>query len=353
MKKRYWSLCVAAIMGCVQACAWGTSSPTIHERMSSIYSRPASNTTFIAALREIEQLTGVTVSVDWQWATSAGVGKDRHLSLEAVEARGDQLLDQVLARVSTIKTPLTWRIREHDIEITTLAQARQFKTDANTNPKHRPTEPRPRVHDRVSFQATPLHDVLSYLNSIAKVDIVTNWRALEASGVYPDTRITLEASNVSPAKILDLITEQLSTGKNKFDSVYWMVDEGMVLFTTGQVLNDRTTTRVYDISDLLVSTPDYRGPRIDASVQAENSSGSNGSSRQSGLFASDRDDEDESDGICLNKQEIGENLIDIVKLSIGEDMWHPQGKGAIRIFKNQLVISQTRLGFLLLQRSSR
>jgi hypothetical protein len=33
-------------------------------------------------------------------------------------------------------------------------------------------------------------------------------------------------------------------------------------------------------------------------------------------------------------------------------MWQPQGKGAISFLRNTMVITQTRLGFLLLQKSA-
>ena len=51
--------------------------------------------------------------------------------------------------------------------------------------------------------------------------------------------------------------------------------------------------------------------------------------------------------------EVKEGLIAIIKASIGEDMWQDQGKGSIRIFGNRLIISQTTLGFKLLDKSLR
>ena len=53
-----------------------------------------------------------------------------------------------------------------------------------------------------------------------------------------------------------------------------------------------------------------------------------------------------------SEAQLEENLINIVKSSIGEDMWQPQGKGAVKIMRNMMIISQTRLGFLMLKKSA-
>jgi hypothetical protein len=42
-----------------------------------------------------------------------------------------------------------------------------------------------------------------------------------------------------------------------------------------------------------------------------------------------------------------------LKDSIGEDMWKPDGKGSISILNGKLVISQTLLGFKLMETAGR
>ena len=47
-----------------------------------------------------------------------------------------------------------------------------------------------------------------------------------------------------------------------------------------------------------------------------------------------------------------DNLLGIIKDSIGADMWAPDGKGSVQFLGTKLVISQTMLGFKLLERHS-
>ena len=43
----------------------------------------------------------------------------------------------------------------------------------------------------------------------------------------------------------------------------------------------------------------------------------------------------------------------MIQNAIGEEFWQPMGKGTIQIIRGQMVISQSRLGFMLLGRAMR
>ena len=44
-----------------------------------------------------------------------------------------------------------------------------------------------------------------------------------------------------------------------------------------------------------------------------------------------------------------ETLITTIKESIGEEMWQPEGKGSIKLLRNNLIITQSLLGFKLMR----
>jgi hypothetical protein len=53
------------------------------------------------------------------------------------------------------------------------------------------------------------------------------------------------------------------------------------------------------------------------------------------------------------RQQVNDALIAVIKQSIGEDMWQPTGKGDVKLLGTRLVITQTPLGFRLLEQAFR
>ena len=46
-------------------------------------------------------------------------------------------------------------------------------------------------------------------------------------------------------------------------------------------------------------------------------------------------------------------ILHIIKNTIGEEMWRPQGKGSIRYFGKNLVVTQSLLGFKLMEKATK
>jgi len=171
--------------------------------------------------------------------------------------------------------------------------------------------------------------------------------------VNKDTPVTLEVSDITIMKALDLITESLSGGKGKMDSVYWIMDDGVVKITTGTALDAAVQTRVYDVGDLLMGVPNFEGPRLNLNIQTGNTGNS---ATNNGMYNTTNNTGAGGQGGSLTpavaKEEMQNKLAAIIQKSIGDDMWQPQGKGSISFLRNMMVVSQTRLGFLLLQKGA-
>ena len=198
-----------------------------------------------------------------------------------------------------------------------------------------------------NFENVDLGDVVAALRKATPMNFYVNWRALEAAGVAKNTPITLKATNVSLARVLDMVVDQLSTDKQKVDSVYWLVDDGILTITTGQSLNRHTLTRTYYVGDMLASVPNFVGPRL--GIGKSGSDSNNDSSNTIG----DLDGGASTETTTETRKEAEEKLINTIKQVIGEEFWHPQGKGALTIHRNRMIITQTKLGFLLLSRGMR
>jgi hypothetical protein len=100
----------------------------------------------------------------------------------------------------------------------------------------------------LDFQQVPLTDVVEYLRTELKLNVVLDLKAAEKIGFNPaQTPVTLHVTHVPLRSALALLLEPLQLG---FD------DRGDVLFITSQEkLASRLTTVVYEVSDLVKAAP--------------------------------------------------------------------------------------------------
>ena len=330
------------------------------------FKRPAVRATLAQAIADLSKLAEVKIVVDWQGLIETGVKPEAAVTLPAAEATVDKLLEQTLVAVATKGNPLAWCMVDDSLCVTT--QARVLRRDrrivaapgeaaATSRPAEARTPPRvaaPAAGRKFSFDKTPLSEVVAFLQSVSGVNFHANYTAMETSGINKDTPVTMEVSGISVAKALDLITESLSGGKGKLDSIYWVVEDGVVKITTGTALDGKLQTRVYDVGDLLMNIPNFEGPRLNLNMQTGNST--TGNSTNNGIYNTTNNGTTGGSSSSITpdqtKVEMQNKLSGIIQKSIGDDMWQPQGKGNISFLRNMMVVSQTQLGFLLLEKSA-
>ena len=354
-------LVVGAVFAPPATGADAAKAKTPQEVLKLSFKRPAVRATLAQTVEELGKLAEVKIVVDWQALIETGVRPEATVSLPAAEATLEKLLEQVLATVATRGNPLAWCMIDDSVCVTT--QARVLRRDriltgsssVTTRPAGAPPAddaraPAPPGGGNLSFDKTPLSDVMTRLQELSGVNFHVNYTALQTSGVDKTTPVTLRANDITVAKALDLITEELSGGKGKYDSVYWVVDDGMVKVTTGTALDTTVQTRVYDVGDLLMGVPNMEGPRLNLSMQTSNTANTTNNNQ---IFnPNTTNNQNTSLTPTVTKEEMQTKLAAIIQKSIGDDMWQPQGKGSISFLRNTMVISQTRLGFLLLAKSS-
>ena len=325
------------------------------------------------AIAKYSSLANVKIEVDWPALQAAGVEQTTRVALKMSDLPISELLDLTLVQVESKGKGLTWYVDGNVVRVT--AQGPVIHRD-RTVPRASST---PRTPERSTrrvrlkewrFDNTPASDAFEVVRKSTGVNIYVNWRALEALGIQKDTPISLKASNISTARALDLITDELSGSRGTLERVYWLVDDGVVTISTGEALNRRTFTRVFHVGDLLTVIPNFRGRRLGMSTRGgrygDDSYGGIGTDRFDGRDSlgigsrdrgrdryGDRYGDSESVSTTELKEKLRENLTSIIKTSIGEEMWHPQGQGSVKFLGNKLVISQTKLGFLLMGRALR
>jgi len=328
----------------------------------------------------------VKIVVEWDALTAAGVGREARAVVRARDATVEELLDMLVLSASEKDVPLGWHVDGKTIRVTTRA-AVEDRRPARSAPPVRPvTTATPTrqaaTADRssaapakpsatavrqaaaagamvVEYTNTPLGEVVNHLRDKTGLDIVVNWNALEEVGIAKDSPVSLTLRNRPAGKVLDLILADVSGSRDKFEKLYYVIDDGVVLISTGAALNTTTKTVVTDIRDLLVLAPEFKGPSMNLAMSGNrNNNNNNGNNSVNLGDLWDRDSGTDRSGetaatMAEQRAVMEERIIQAVKDSIGDDMWQPDGKGSIRIFQGKLIVTQTPLGFKLLSTVAR
>ena len=74
-----------------------------------------------------------------------------------------------------------------------------------------------------------------------------------------------------------------------------------------------------------------------------------------GLFPDAEQDTQNKQGKSYDelKKKQQEAVVESIKATIGKEMWEPDGKGSIKVVGNKLVITQSLLGFKLMEKALR
>jgi len=368
MRTRTWMrngvACAAAafLVGSLLAADTKPLPPTVKGKLARKIPRVnVAGLGLMKALKHFGELSGLTIEADWTGLEIAGITKKTPVTVKEKDLPMAKVLDLTLGRIARKGHPLTWYVSGGKVHVTSQRRAilrQRFRIPARALG----ASPRPAPARRsstgggareIDFNGIALSDAIQFLHDLSGQNFHVNWRALEATGITRDTPVTLKARGISVAKALDLVLDDVNGSRDRFSKAYWIVEGGIVKIATGEVFNRTTKVRTLDVSDLLMVVPNFRAPRMKLSSSGNgNSSGNDG-----GLFGDDDDDNDYGDdddddrggNTKERREKVKQDLMDIIKMSIGEDMWAPTGKGSIRYIRNKLVISQTPLGFKLLE----
>jgi len=330
-------------------------SVDIKKALAVELTRPVVGGTLPRAFMQLGNMIKAPVTANWSDLETIGVKRDTKVSVRTKgKITGEKLLDLVLMRVSPRGKPLSWYAAHGVIVVTTQKRVLGIKTKQRVLYERKPTGrrlsgARLRTH---SFKNEPLKDVIAFYRNVTNANFHVNWKALANVGIDTDQPITLIAKGISISRAMDMITAQLSEGKDKYESVYWMVSGGVVTMTTGHALNTNTIVTIHEVGDLLFTPPNFKGPRLGRSTKGAGDQ----TSDQTGIFdvgaASGTGDGMEGETAAETREKTKNSLQKIIIDSIGDEMWiDGGGKGSVRYFRNKLIISQTRLGYMLMKQA--
>ena len=306
--------------------------------------------TFKKSLSEFSELAGIKIVVDWKLLEKAGIKPDKKVKLRGIPTKFSDILEIILLKAQTADTALGWYIHEGKIYVTTQELALDFRkngkftiaaSDSDTN-----SSSSEKKSDRVTLtlNKTPFKEMIEAIRKQLGINIYVNWNQLEEIDVSSDSPITLDLKNITYAQVLDLALSQLTSSDNPLEQVHWVVENGIIMISSGADLNKTFKTKIINIADLLVVIPQFQGPRIDIKGIGDDKGGS--------IYNDDNDQKENKEESNLDQKErLKKNLIKMIKNSIPADFWKDNGgEGTIQIVGNRLIIRQSLLGFKLLKK---
>lgn len=304
------------------------------------------------ALSTFTRKTGVIVIADWKTLKASGISSKKKVSAKLNKVSGIQLLDYILAQVSAGKEPLAWNIQKGVIFVTTQEHLLNSSKEQHVIGRLLNSRPAPKLaamskRPSFDFDETELNSVIDVIGTKTKASIYVNWRALEKVGVTRDTPVTLKLKGVKLATALELLTDQLSVGHNRLESVYWVVDDGMIKISTGTNLNRKLKNVTFDVADLLHVVRNFKASNLTLKTPMP------GEDSKESPKDEARADQNTPPEEVPTRRDLEQSLSNIIRNAIGQEMWAPQGKGQIHFYNSKMIISQTDLGFKLLERSLR
>jgi general secretion pathway protein D len=202
------------------------------------------------------------------------------------------------------------------------------------------------------FDAIEFQEVITQLRQLTGLNIVPNWMALEAMAIEKDVEVTLQLrQGVKFSKALELILDEVGAGEVELG---YTIDEGVIQISTREDLSRKTVVRVYNVQDLIISVPTFRGRQINLDQIGQSQQeggigggrylrgqGGSGGSNSQGLFGgsgNQNDDEDtDTEGDPL------EPIIELIQQTIDPESWREAGGnvGSIQSLNQQIIVTQT------------
>ncbi len=105
----------------------------------------------------------------------------------------------------------------------------------------------------VNFDATPLEEVMEWLQDYTEAIVYVRWAALEDFGITRETPITVEARNKRLSQILWVVMNEAAAESGV--TLAYQASADLFLFSTHEDLSRSMVTRVYNVREIIVDVP--------------------------------------------------------------------------------------------------
>ncbi len=213
------------------------------------------------------------------------------------------------------------------------------------------------VAPELKFDAQPFEEVIEKLRQFTGLNIIPNWTALEAASIDKTTEVTLKLQNVTFEKAMKLILDELGGGETE---LAFEISDGVIQISTKEDLSRNPVARVYNVQDLIITVPTFRGRTIslDQIGQGQNQQGGLGGGRflrgggggggggggaGGNLFGGSGGGQNDDDDLGQNQEDPLQPIIQLIQQTIDPESWREAGGnvGTIQALNQQIIITQT------------
>ncbi|MBL8879412.1 MAG: hypothetical protein JNG88_09865 [Phycisphaerales bacterium] len=181
----------------------------------------------------------------------------------------------------------------------------------------------------IDFRETPLGSALEVITAFFDGNVVIRWQELSSAGIADDKPISMRLRNCTLSYALWLV---LSEAGGADALLAYRASANTLLISTDADLGREMITKVYDVSDLLISARRFsNAPRLDTSAISSGGSGAGASALQPV-------EDNASDAAPADQTRVAE-LAELIRNTVEPDSWVENGgQGRIAVWQNSLVI---------------
>ncbi len=195
----------------------------------------------------------------------------------------------------------------------------------------------------VEFVNQPLDSVIEWLGELTQLNIVVRWQTLADAGIERDTPISIKVRNLRLSQVLWLIMNEV--GRGDIELAY-RASGSLLVFSTADDLGKELVTKVYDVSDLLITIPRAQRPMFDVTQgMGQTGSGGGGGSGLFGQGSQNQQQQEDPNAQSGAATAAMQRLIDLITDTVEPDSWASKGggNGTIHAFGRLLVVRNTIL----------
>lgn len=196
----------------------------------------------------------------------------------------------------------------------------------------------------VRMSGVAFGDAVDFLRDVSGLNIVVNWKALEAQGIGRDVPINLRLHHVTVRKALEMMLSEAGG-----DAIGYEVDQGVVDITTREEIDSHLVTRVYPVQDLIMEIPDFiDAPDFSLNSTSNNSTQNPGSGNSNSAGSSGGGGNSIFNGSpgkekVTTREERAQALVELIMAVVQPECWAENGgKSAIRYFNGSLIVTAPR-----------
>lgn len=195
---------------------------------------------------------------------------------------------------------------------------------------------------QVNFEEVTARQALDWWSRTTQVPLVINWAAMELQGISAETPVSITLDHVPANQLLHLILKLVAPDVPMIvETTPWYVQ-----IMTKEQANEIRVVRIYEVNDMLMRIPNFKGPQFDLENALDSSRTGSGSGRSgsgSGSSSGGRlfqEDEDQNREPEPTKKERGEELVRLIQDTIEPEVWDTYGgSSSIRYYEGKLIVN--------------